>query len=81
MTEIKAQATKEMNRRFPQVEFNYRNAIVGNAIAIGKKDKLTADWVRKALLSDVEDGFMTYAQAVAVQDDYLKAIENVKGMF
>ena len=79
--QIREQVTREMNRRFPQGELSYRNGIVGHAIAIGKKAKLTEDWLRKALLGDVEDGFLTYGQAVAIKERYMEAIETVKRMF
>lgn len=78
---IREQATAEMNRRFPQKELEYRNGIVGTAIGLGKRDKLTEDWIRKTLLSDVEDGFMTYGQAVAIKDEYFRAVSEVKMMF
>lgn len=71
----------EMDRRFPQEELSYRNKVVATAIAKGKKEKLTEDWVMKTLLMDVEDGFMSYEQAVYIHKDYYKAIEEVKEMF
>lgn len=79
--DIRTQVKKVMDSYFPAKEFDYRNMIVASAIVKGKKDKLTADWVRKSLLSDVEDGFMSYAIAVAAQEKYITAIENVKRMF
>lgn len=69
---------REMDRRFPQEELRYRNVVVASAIAKGKKDKLTEDWLMKTLLMDVEDGFMTYGQAVKIHKDYYKAIEEIK---
>lgn len=71
----------EMDRRFPQKELGYRNTVVATAISKGNKDKLTEDWVMKTLLMDVEDGFMSYEQAVYIHKDYYKAIEEVKEMF
>ena len=72
---------EEMNRRFPQKELSYRNMNVASIIAKGHEDKLTTDWLRKALLGDVEDEFMTYAQAVYIKDLYFKAICELKAMF
>ena len=72
---------KEMNRRFPQSELEYRNSVVATAIARGKGSKLTEDWLRKTLLGDVEDGFLTYGQAVAIKDEYHKGICEVRSMF
>lgn len=78
---IKEAATKEMNRRFPHKEIGYRNSIVATIIGLGKKEKLTEDWLRRGLLTDVEDGFMTYGQAIAIKDEYFKAIKEVERMF
>ncbi len=69
---------EEMNRRFPQGELAYRNMVVATAIAKDKKDKLTENWLRKTLLMDVEDGFITYEQAVNIHKDYYKSIEEIK---
>jgi hypothetical protein len=76
--EVYFKILKEMNRRFPQEELGYRNEVVATAIANGKKDKLTEDWVMKTLLMDVEDGFISYEQAVYIHKDYYKAIEEIK---
>lgn len=78
---MKFNAQKEMDRRFPQEELSYRNMIVGRAIMEGKSDKITEDWLRRTLLMDVEDGLLTYGQAVAVKDEYFKAVQEVKKMF
>lgn len=72
---------EEMDRRFPQEELRYRNIVVASAIAKGKGEKLSEDWVMKTLLNDVLDGFMTYEQAVYIHKDYYKAIEEVKTQF
>lgn len=72
---------EEMNRRFPQKELDYRNSVVASIIAKGHEDKLTSDWLRNALLGDVEDEFMTYAQALYIKDLYFKAICEMKAMF
>jgi hypothetical protein len=79
--EVYFKAKAEMDRRFPQEELGYRNGIVATAIAKGRKEKLTEDWLRKTLLMDVEDGFISYEQAVYIHKDYYKAIEEVKEMF
>ena len=65
----------------PYKEMDYRIGVIAEAIAVGKKDKLTSDWVRRALLTDVEDGFITYGQAVAVNNKVINAIERVKAIF
>ena len=76
--EVYFKVKEEMDRRFPQEELGYRNMVVASAIAKGKKDKLTEDWVMKTLLMDVEDGFIEYGQAVYISKDYYKAIEEIK---
>lgn len=77
-SEIYFKVLEEMNRRFPQKELEYRNTAVAIAISKGNKDKLTEDWVMKALLRDVEDEFISYEQAVHIHKDYYKAIEEIK---
>lgn len=72
---------REMDRRFPHRQLEYRNSVVATAIARGKGSKLTEDWLRRTLLGDVEDGFLTYGQAVAIKDDYYKGICEVRAMF
>lgn len=72
---------EEMNRRFPQKELDYRNMNVASIIAKGHEDKLTEDWLRRVLLGDVEDEFMTYSQAVYIHELYFEAICEVKAMF
>ena len=79
--EVYFKVKEEMDRRFPQKELGYRNMVVATAIAKGKKEKLTEDWTTKTLLMDVEDGFMTYGQAVNIHKDYYKAIEEIKKNF
>ena len=79
--EVYFKVKKEMDIRFPQKELGYRNMVVATAIAKGKKEKLTEDWVMKTLLLDVDDGFISYEQAVYIHKDYHKAIEEVKEMF
>lgn len=76
--EVYFKVKEEMDRRFPQKELGYRNGIVATAIAKGRKEKLTEDWVMKTLLMDVEDGFISYEQAVHIHKDYYKAIEEIK---
>lgn len=73
-------AKEEMNRRIPYRDMDYRNDVVASIIAQGHADKLTTDWVMRALLEDVEDGFLTYGQAVYIKDEYYKAICIVKTM-
>ena len=78
---VKRQAERAMNEAMPYEELSYRNAIVATIIANGHKEKLTSDWLRNTLLGDVEDGFLTYGQAVAIKDEYYKAIQTVASQF
>lgn len=73
------QVREEMNRRFPNMK--YRNTIVAGAIAEGHKEQLTSDWIRKAFISDIEDGFMTYEKALEIKDEYSAAIEEMKRIY
>lgn len=50
-------------------DFGYANVVFANVVAIGKR-KLTADAIRKVLLSNVEDEFITYEQAVNARKLY-----------
>ncbi len=68
----------EMNKRIPYGDMDYRNGIVALIMAKGHADKLTKDWVTKVLLGDVEDGFITYGQAVYIKDKFYEAICEVK---
>lgn len=75
------EAKRMINELIPYRELDYSNGIVANIIALGKKDKLNTDWIRNKLLSDVEDGFLTYGQAVAINNKYIEAVNKVKAMF
>ena len=64
---------KELDAIAP--EDDYRNGIIAKAITIGKKEKLNDDWVRCAVLTDYEDGFVDYDTALRLYhlyNDYLK---------
>ena len=61
-------------------ECDYRNMVIADAIANGHKDKLTEDWLRKVLLSDVEEGFITFGQALTLQPIYMNAIKELSRM-
>lgn len=80
-TMIKEEARRMMDAMMNYDGLEYRNSVVATAIANGKKEKLDEEWVRKALLTDVEDGFLTYAQALAIKDEYFKAIQMVAENF
>ena len=71
----------ELKKVAPYEECEYFNGIIASAFGKGKKERLTEDWLRKALLLNVEDEFMTYGQALAMKDIYLNKIEELKKVF
>lgn len=78
--EIRELVLEEMNKRFPQKEMDFSNFTVASIIAKGKSEKLNSSWVMSHLLQCVEDGFLTYGQAVYIKDKYLNGINEVKKM-
>ncbi len=72
---------KELNNRLPYEETSYRNSNFASAFATGRENELTDDRIRKCLLGDVEEGFMTYGQALTLAPMYRKAIDSIKAMF
>lgn len=77
---IRELALEEMNRRFPQEEMDFSNLTVASLIAKGKGERLNSSWVRAHLLQCVEDGFLTYGQAIYIKDRYLNGINEVRKM-
>lgn len=71
----------ELKKVAPYEECEYLNLIIAGAFGKGKKDKLTEDWLRKALLRNVEDEFMTYEQALTMNPIYLAKIEELKKIY
>lgn len=69
---------RELDERFP---YEYRNGVIASGFAYGREDELTEDKLRKQLLTDVEDGFMTYGEALTVFPKYMEAIGKIKKMF
>ena len=69
---------RAMNDMVKGSQFEYRNGIIATALANGHGEKLTEDWLRKVLLGDVEDQFITYEEALAVAPKYMEAINTLK---
>ena len=69
-------ALKELNEVAPNNK--YRNTVIATAFAIGKSQKLTSDWLRKSLIGDVEDKFITYNEALKLYYVYSKKIDSLK---
>jgi hypothetical protein len=59
----------------------YRKCVIASAYAEGRQNELTADRLRKMLLGDVEDGFISYGEALTLADYYMKAIEQLNKIF
>lgn len=70
-----------LKKAFPQQGLGYRNMVVATIIAKGKKDKINENWIKNALLNDVLDGFLTYDQAVSVNKEYFRIIEQIKANY
>ena len=71
----------ELDERFPFKCCEYENATIARGFAYGKQDTLNDDKVRKQLLNNVEDEFMTYTEALTVFPMYMAAIAELKKMF
>lgn len=70
-----------LDERFPFECCEYENGIIARGFAYGREDELTEDKLRKQLLSNVEDEFMTYLEAYTVFPMYMAAIDELKKMF
>lgn len=51
---------------------NYTNMIVATANMRGFK--VTEDWIRRHLIGNVEDGIMTYGEALVANEVYIKLL-------
>ena len=72
---------RAINDMVPYKEADYENMVIASAFAKGHREKLTADWLRKSLLMNVEDEFMTYGQALVLEKVYTDAIAKLNMMF
>ena len=72
---------RELDERFHHTCCEYENGIIARGFAYGREDELTEDKLRKQLLSNVEDEFMAYLEAVTVFPMYMEAISEIKNMF
>lgn len=71
---------RELDERFPYECCEYENGIIARGFAYGREDELTEDKLRKQLLSNVEDEFMTYTEALIMFQMYMTAIKEIKAM-
>lgn len=69
-----------LDERFPFKCCEYENGIIARGFAYGREDELTEDKLRKQLLSNVEDEFMTYTEALVVFPMYMAAIKEIKAV-
>lgn len=58
--------------------YTYRNGVIASAFALGRENELTENKVRNGLLGDVEDGFLTYDEALALFPKYMEAIQELR---
>ena len=79
--QIFEQVKASVNAMVPYKECDYRNFIIAKLFTEGEQDKMTEDWLRKVLLEDVEDGFITYGQALTLAPLYKEVIEELKRDF
>lgn len=66
---------RELDERFP---YEYQNGVIAGGFAYGREDELTEDKLRKQLLTNVEDGFMTYGEALTVFPKYMEVINKMR---
>lgn len=71
---------RELDERFPYECCEYENGIIARGFAYGREDELTEDKLRKQLLSNVEDKFMSYTEALVVFPMYMTAIKEIKAV-
>lgn len=71
---------RELNERFPYKCCEYQNGVIARGFAYGREDELTEDKLRKQLLGNVEDEFMTYTEALIMFSRYMTAIKEIKAM-
>ena len=72
---------RELDERFPYKCCEYQNGVIARGFAYGREDELTEDKLRKQLLSNVEDEFMSYTEALVVFPMYMAAIDELKKIF
>ena len=68
---------EQIDKMIPYKDCEYRNYIIAKLISEGKQEKMTDDWLRKVLIGDIEDGFITYGQALTLEPLYRKAINTL----
>lgn len=70
-----------LDEKFPYECCRYENLIIASAFGYRVEDDLTEDKVRRQLLANIEDGFMTYSESLAMFPKYMEAIAELKKMF
>ena len=68
---------EQIDKMIPYEACDYLNYIIAKLISDGKQEKMTDDWLRKVLIGDIEDGFITYGQALTLELLYRKAIDTL----
>lgn len=67
---------KELNNRFNDSDYEYLNSVIAKKTAKGKA--ITEDWIRNALLEDVQDGVLTYSKALEMEKNYMQVIKKLR---
>lgn len=70
-----------LDEKFPYECCRYENMNIAGAFAYRVEDDLTEDKVRRQLLTNIEDGFMTYSESLTMFPKYMEAIAKLKKMF
>lgn len=61
--------TRELNEILPN--YGYQNMVVATAIVL---EKFNSDWLRKSLLSGVDEGRLSYDEAVILNERYINFV-------
>lgn len=76
-----ARARRAVDYMVPQYAEDYMNMVVARGLATGNGNKMNEDWIRRFLDQNIEDGFVTEAEAETLKDTYKKVIEELKTNF
>lgn len=71
---------RTLDEKFPYECCRYENMNIAGAFAYRVEDDLTEDKVRRQLLTNIEDGFMTYSESLTMFPKYMEAIKEIKAM-
>ena len=61
----------------PEMKGRYGNYTIADAIFNGHKAEMTEDWLRRFLFQMIDDGFITYEEALFLNKKYRKVIDTL----